>query len=95
MVTPVPVWPIEPIVIVSPMSARIELLRPRTLATALAVWLKSTAPVTRAGKSNKVTWTSPWAGEGNLGLVPAGRYAVVAVGEPGSALTPSTVDRSP
>ncbi len=50
IVTPLPVWPIEPMVIGWPRSARIELLRPKCWATAPAGSLKTTAPVTRAGK---------------------------------------------
>jgi hypothetical protein len=38
---------------------------------------------------------SPRFGEGNLGPVPGGRNAVVAVGEPGCEPAPSTVERLP
>src|SRR4051794_39817764 len=95
IVTPLPVPPIDPIVIGCPWSARIEFARPTLCAIEPARDWKLVAPVTRARNPNRRPGTRPRCGDRNLGAVPGGRYAVVAAAEPGCWLAPSTADRFP
>src|SRR5262245_39406886 len=94
IVTPAPVWRIEPMVIGWPWSAAMEFPRPRLLAIWMARDRNFAPPVTRAGNVSSWAISSLPLAERNAGLVGTAG-AIERLAELGSKLAPSTLARLP